>query len=81
VNALVLGFLAQAENDYNQAQAALRSDPPNFTLYGQDIAKMKTALDSAQQAAKPGKTGGGSGGKSPSASSSPSPSPSPSASP
>jgi uncharacterized membrane protein (UPF0182 family) len=81
VNALVLGFLAQAENDYNQAQAALRADPPNFTLYGQDIAKMKTALDNAQQAAKPGKTGGGSGGKSPSASSSPSPSPSPSASP
>ena len=82
VNALVLGFLAQAEKDYNQAQAALQTNPPNFTLYGQDIAKMKAALDQAQQAAKPAK-----GSPSPSASpsapgttkASPSPSPTPSA--
>lgn len=85
VNAVVLGFLAQAEKDYAAAQAALHSNPPNFTLYGQEIAKMKAALDSAQQAANPAKGGKpGSGSPSPSKSpsppgnSSPSPSPSPS---
>ncbi len=71
VNSVVLGFLAQAQKFYNQAQAALHDSPPNFTLYGQDIAKMKNALDQAQQAAK-----STSGHKSPAT-----PSPSPSASP
>ncbi len=81
VNALVLGFLRQAVTFYNQAEAALQTNPPNFTLYGQDIAKMKMALDQAEQAAKPTK---GSPGASPSASPSapasakPSPTPSPS---
>jgi uncharacterized membrane protein (UPF0182 family) len=82
VNAAVLGFLAEAERDYVAAQAALHDNPPNFTLYGQEIAKMKAALDSAQQAANPSKSGKGSGG-SPSPSTSPSPpgKPSPSPSP
>jgi len=85
VNAAVLGFLAEAEQDYQAAQAALHANPPNFTLYGQEIAKMKAALDSAQHAANPTKGGKSSGG-SPSPSTSPSPpgkssSPSPSPSP
>jgi multidrug resistance efflux pump len=85
VSAVVLGFLAQAQKDYAAAQAALHANPPNFTLYGQEIAKMKAALDSAQQAANPAKSGKSSGG-SPSPSTSPSPpgkssSPSPSPSP
>jgi uncharacterized membrane protein (UPF0182 family) len=73
LSAIVLGLLAQAEKFYNQAQAALHANPPNFTLYGQDIAKMKNALDQAQQAARPAKSGGT--GKSPSPSPSPSKSP------
>jgi uncharacterized protein len=79
VNALVLGYLAQAEKFFNQAQAALHASPPNFTVYGQDIAKMKNALDLAEQAAQPSKSSGGkkSAGKSPVASPSPSPSTSP----
>jgi uncharacterized membrane protein (UPF0182 family) len=77
LSAVVLGFLAQAENFYNQAQAALRGNPPNFTLYGQDIAKMKAALDQARQAAN-GTTGNS--GKHP-APPAPSVSPSPSRSP
>jgi uncharacterized protein len=77
VNAAVLGFLTQAQQDYAAAQAALHANPPNFTLYGQEIAKMKAALDSAQQAANPTKSGKSSGG-SPAPSTSPSPSPSPS---
>ncbi len=84
VNALVLSFLAQAERFYNQAQTALHANPPNFTLYGQDITKMKNALDQAQQAAKPTKSTGkpsASPPASPSASPSPSPSGSPSPSP
>jgi uncharacterized protein len=81
VSALVLGFLAQAEHYYNLAQAALRANPPNFTLYGQDIAKMKNALDQAQHAAQPTKPGKPSASPSPKASSSPSASPSPSKSP
>jgi hypothetical protein len=72
---VVLGFLAQAEKYYNLAQAALGANPPNFTVYGEDIAKMKLALDDAQQAA----TGGTS--KKPSSSTSSKPSASPSASP
>jgi uncharacterized protein len=84
VSAAVLGFLAQAEKDYAAAQAALRDNPPNFTLYGQEIADMKTALDNAQQAANPSKNKKVSP-TAPSPSTSPrpssSPSPSPSASP
>jgi uncharacterized membrane protein (UPF0182 family) len=78
LSAVVLGFLAQAEKFYSQAQAALGTNPPNFTLYGRDIAKMKAALDAAQQAANGGKSSSPS--PSPSASgrsSTPSPSPSP----
>jgi uncharacterized protein len=78
LSAAVLGFLAQAEKDYDQAQAALRGNPPNFTVYGEDIAKMKAALDQAQQAAG----GTAKGGKptatpsaSPSAAKSPTPTP------
>jgi len=67
VSAVVLGYLAQAQKFYTQAEAALHDNPPNFTLYGQDIAKMKNALDQAQQAAK--------GTSSHKASSQPSPSP------
>jgi uncharacterized membrane protein (UPF0182 family) len=74
LSAVVLGFLAQAEKFYNQAQAALRANPPNFTAYGQDIAKMKAALDQAQQAAT-GATG--KSGKPPKTPVSPSPSASP----
>lgn len=59
LSAVVLGFLAQAEKFYNQAQAALRGNPPDFTAYGQDIAKMKSALDQAQQAANTGTAKGG----------------------
>ncbi len=87
VNAAVIGFLAQAEKFYNEAQQALASNPPNFTLYGQDIAKMKAALDQAQQAAQPSKTPPSAtpAPKSPSPSPSPksakSPTPSPSPSP
>ena len=83
LSAVVLGFLAQAEKFYNQAQAALHANPPNFTLYGEDIAKMKAALDQAQQAASGGTSKGGkhqatrSPGPSASGSSSPSPSASP----
>jgi uncharacterized protein len=56
--ATVLKYLQQAETYYSQAQAALRS--LDYTAYGIDLAKMKAALDSAQnaaqgsQAAKPG---------------------------
>jgi len=71
----VLQFLAQAEQDYKQAQAALRDG--RLDLYYQDIVKMKTALDQARAAGSPGTTGSGP----PSASPSPSPSPSASRSP
>jgi len=84
LSAVVLGFLAQAESFYNDAQAALGANPPNFTLYGEDIAKMKKALDQAQQAATggTGKSGKPSASPSPKPSSaSPSASPSPSTSP
>jgi hypothetical protein len=81
LSAVVVAFLAQAENFYKQAQAALGAKPPNFTLYGQDIAQMKKALDAAQQAASGGKTKSSkSPSPSPRASGSSSPSPSPSAS-
>jgi uncharacterized protein len=65
-NPTVLKFLQQAENYYNQAQTALKSD--NLALYGSDLALMKKALDEATAAAQ------GSGKAA-------TPSPSPSASP
>jgi len=72
VSAAVLADLQLAEKYYAQAQAALRENPPNFTLYAQDIAKVKIALDQAQQAAK---ASAGKSGAHPSTSPSPSPSP------
>jgi uncharacterized membrane protein (UPF0182 family) len=74
VSAVVLQFLLQAEQDYKQAQTALRSG--DLALYAQDIAKMKTALDQAKNAAQP--TSGGAPGKHVGSSPSPTPSPSPS---
>ena len=47
-SAAVRGDLRQVQNYYQQAQAALRSG--NFAAYGQDMTKMKAALDHAQQA-------------------------------
>ena len=70
VNAQVLILLRLAQRYYAQAQAALHASPPDFTLYGQDIAKMKLALDQAQRAAQ-----GATAHPSPSGSPSPSPSP------
>ncbi len=72
VSAQVLQFLAQAEKDYNKAQAALRTG--NLSLYYQDILQMKAALDQARNAAAPAKSG--SGGKQGTGSPSPAPSPS-----
>ena len=51
VSAAVRNYLAQAESDYAQAQAALEHG--DLGSYQKYIAKMKTALDQAQQAAKP----------------------------
>jgi uncharacterized membrane protein (UPF0182 family) len=51
VSAVVQAELQLAEKYYAQAQAALRSG--DLALYAQDIAKVKSALDQAQQAAKP----------------------------
>jgi uncharacterized protein len=76
VNAQVLQFLAQAEMDYNNAQAALRQG--RLDRYYQDILLMKAALDAAKRAAAPTKTGTS---PSPSPSGSPAASPSPSRSP
>jgi uncharacterized protein len=50
VSAAVRALLAQAQNDYAQAQAALRRG--DFAAYGADLAKMKKALDAAQKAAQ-----------------------------
>ena len=78
VSAIVRKYLQQAEQDYATAQAALRGG--NFTAYGQAIASMKQALDSAQQAAGAGSgaTPGASPTPSPAAPASARPSPSPS---
>jgi uncharacterized protein len=73
VSQAVLQFLAQAQHDYSQAQAALKTG--NLGTYYTDILAMKKALDQAQGAAK---TGSSSKTPSPSASSSPKPSSSPS---
>jgi uncharacterized membrane protein (UPF0182 family) len=51
VSAAVRNYLAQAESDYARAQAALKHG--DLGSYQKYIAKMKTALDQAQQAAKP----------------------------
>jgi uncharacterized protein len=51
VSTAVRNYLAQAESDYAQAQAALKQG--DLGSYQKYIAKMKTALDQAQQAAKP----------------------------
>jgi uncharacterized membrane protein (UPF0182 family) len=51
VSAAVRNYLAQAESDYAQAQAALKHG--DLGSYQKSIAKMKTALDQAQHAAKP----------------------------
>ncbi len=73
LNATVRTFLTQAEASYKDAQAALKNG--DLATYGQDIQKVKQALDAAnkaaQQAAKPG--------TSPTPGASPRPSPSPSA--
>ncbi|HEY2441552.1 MAG TPA: UPF0182 family protein [Streptosporangiaceae bacterium] len=53
--AAVLGYLKQAQADYQRGQAALKDG--NFGAYGLDMASMKTALDRAQQAAE-GQPGG-----------------------
>jgi uncharacterized protein len=55
VSAQVRQFLAQANTFYEKAQADLRRG--RLDLYYQDILAMKTALDEARKAAKPGKTG------------------------
>ena len=47
VSAAVRKYLQQAETDYAQAQAALKSG--DLASYQKYIAKMKTALDQAQQ--------------------------------
>jgi len=49
VSSAVRRYLAQAEQAYAAAQAALKSG--DFAAYGQDIANMKAALDNAQHAA------------------------------
>ena len=49
-SATVRGYLAQAESDYAQAQAALKQG--SLTEYAKEIGAMKKALDQAQQAAK-----------------------------
>jgi uncharacterized membrane protein (UPF0182 family) len=49
-NTAVLGYLKQAQAYYQQAQAALKGG--NFAAYGQDMGKMKAALDRAQRAAQ-----------------------------
>ena len=51
VSAAVRNYLAQAESDYAQAQAALKHG--DLGSYQKYIAKMKTALDQAQRAAQP----------------------------
>jgi len=71
VSAVVLANLAQAEQFYQQAQAALRKG--DLGLYYQDILKMKAALDRANSAARPAP--GPQAGSSPSQSPSPAPSP------
>jgi uncharacterized protein len=51
VSAVVRSYLAQAETYYQDAQKALKNG--DFATYGQDLQKMKQALDGANAAAKP----------------------------
>jgi uncharacterized membrane protein (UPF0182 family) len=67
-NSTVLKYLQQAEDFYNQAQTALKNG--DLGTYQADLAKVKAALDKAQQAAA-----GGSAAK-PKAGATPQPSPS-----
>jgi uncharacterized membrane protein (UPF0182 family) len=78
ISAAVRRDLAQAEQDYATAQAALRAG--NFTAYGKAITNMKQALDNAQRAARPrsGAAAGAIPSPSPSRAATASPSPSPS---
>jgi uncharacterized protein len=78
ISAAVRRDLAQAEQDYATAQAALRAG--NFTAYGKAIASMKQALDNAQRAARArsGAAAGATPSPSPSRAATASPSPSPS---
>jgi hypothetical protein len=64
--------LAQAQQFYQQAQAALKAG--DLAGYAKAIGKMEQEISAAQQAAKPG------GAPSPQVSHTPAPSPSPSAS-
>jgi hypothetical protein len=70
VGGQVRADLKLAQQDYNQAQAALKAG--NLGAYAADIAKMEQEISSAERATKPS--------ASPSAPPTPKPSPSPSAS-
>ena len=70
VSAVVRGFLAQAEKHYQAAQKALKNG--DFATYGEELQKMKQALDAANSAAK-----GSASRPSPTPSPQPSKSPSP----
>jgi uncharacterized membrane protein (UPF0182 family) len=74
-SATVRGYLAQAESDYAQAQAALKQG--SLTEYAKEIGAMKKALDQAQQAAKAKPSPSAKASASPSAKTSASPSASP----
>lgn len=50
LSAAVRAFLAQAEKDYQAAQKALKNG--DFARYGQELQKMKQALDAANRAAQ-----------------------------
>lgn len=62
-NAAAFGYLKQAQDYYQQGQAALRGG--NFAAYGQDMSKMKAALDHAAQAAAGGRPVSAPAGRSP----------------
>jgi len=66
VSAAVRNYLAQAESDYAEAQAALKHG--DLGSYQKFIAKMKTALDQAQRAAQPHSGGSAKATPAPSAS-------------
>jgi len=66
VGAAVRNYLAQAESDYAEAQAALKHG--DLGSYQKFIAKMKTALDQAQRAAQPHSGGSAKATPAPSAS-------------
>jgi hypothetical protein len=74
VSAAVRKYLAQAEQDYAAAQAALKIG--DFAGYGRDITSMKQALDNAQRVAS-AKAGTGTA-PAPASAATPTPSPAPS---